>query len=352
MNESTLSPAVKNAVDFRLRRIADVLLLNGSFTDNLGLFKGKMGIAIFMYNYARKIDNETYKNFAGELIDEIYEGISTQTPVDFENGLTGIGWGIEYLVRNGFVEADTDEALTEIDNAIYCSMVQRSILLENSNDLFGYGFYCITRLLGKGNDEDNLNTLIKKQHLIYLTDECERLLILKKYLDFNIKSLRIGTINSIAWFLLEMHKLGLFPSKVDKLLRHLPSELEFTLKTCDDPVEEFVLWHLVRNIVPLINDPELQKKYTAHENMMTDNWREINSENDMLVNIFSSLAWHKLIYVPYLNENKSLPQLNERAFNIIDNEDNWSNRLDKLNKDDIGLTGLAGVGLGLMNESI
>ena len=36
----------QNKVENRLQHIANVLLLNASFTDNLGLFNGKMGIAI------------------------------------------------------------------------------------------------------------------------------------------------------------------------------------------------------------------------------------------------------------------------------------------------------------------
>ena len=109
---------LKQRIDSHLQRIANVLLLNASFIDNLGLLNGKMGIAIFFYHYARYTDNKVYSNYAGELIDEIYEEINKNTPIDFANGLTGIGWGIEYLVKNGFVEADTDVALSEMDAGI------------------------------------------------------------------------------------------------------------------------------------------------------------------------------------------------------------------------------------------
>lgn len=133
MNVSKYTSPVKNAVDLRLRRIADVLLLNASFTDNPGLLNGKMGIAIFLYHYAQQTGIEIYETYAGELIDEIYEMISTQTSVNFADGLTGIGWGIEYLVRSGFIETDTDEALAEIDKAVYKSNLDRSDGSTNSS---------------------------------------------------------------------------------------------------------------------------------------------------------------------------------------------------------------------------
>jgi hypothetical protein len=52
------------------------------------------------------------------LIDEIYEEIHAKTPCDFENGLAGIGWGIEYLIRNKFIDADPNEVLEEFDSQI------------------------------------------------------------------------------------------------------------------------------------------------------------------------------------------------------------------------------------------
>src|SRR5450759_41468 len=103
MNESKLTSTLKSKVDRRLQRIANVLLLNASFIDNLGLLNGKMGIAIFFFHYSRYTGNKAFEDFAGELIDEIYEEISTLTPMNFEDGLTGIGWGIEYLIRHNFV---------------------------------------------------------------------------------------------------------------------------------------------------------------------------------------------------------------------------------------------------------
>jgi len=175
------------------------------------------------------------------------------------------------------------------------------------------------------------------------------LMILKKYLDFNIKSLGMGIINSIAWFLLEMNKSGLFPSKIRRLLQHVPSELEFTSKTIYNPVEEYVLCSLIQNIIPLVDDIEVQNKYKSFSDVAAERWREMNPDNEMLLDIISSLAWHKLTYAPYVKNDKVSDELTNKMFNIIDDENYWSSHLDKLNKDNMGLKGLAGLGLGLMN---
>lgn len=350
MNEPVINPAVKNPVDLRLRRIADVLLLNGSFTDNPGLLNGKMGIAIFLYRYARSTGNEMYGTYAGELIDEIYEAISTQTPVDFANGLTGIGWGIEYLVKNGFVEADTDEALAELDNTVYKSNLDQSLLFDNINGLSGYGFYYISRLRGRVNDDDNQNIIFIKQQLKYLTEACESLLVQKLYPGSDIKKISTETINSIIWFLLEIHMLGLSPGDVEKVFHRLPEYIESGLQSSDDGPGQSLLLRLTENIISSVANTDLQKKLCTILKKKKGQIFDTDSSEDVMVNNFTKKTWQQLVYKPYLTKAKLLQDPAGKIFSIIDDEANWAKRLDKLNKYNMGLTGLAGLGFGLLFE--
>jgi hypothetical protein len=157
------------------QRINNTLLLNASFIDNLGLMHGKMGISICFYHLARQTGNQIYEDYAGELIDEIYEEITANTPVDFENGLAGIGWGIEYLVQKGFIEADTDEVLEEFDNRIFKELIYnipQDIGLLNG--LVGIGAYFLKRIKNKASSDEKIPTLTNKQTLIHLIDELDR----------------------------------------------------------------------------------------------------------------------------------------------------------------------------------
>lgn len=56
-----------------------------------------------------------------------------QIPVDFANGLAGLGWGFEYLVKTGFVEANTAEALQEIDTVIFHRNKDKMIYLKSQS---------------------------------------------------------------------------------------------------------------------------------------------------------------------------------------------------------------------------
>lgn len=101
-----------------LKETALYLMLNASFTRDLGLFRGKVGIAIFFAQYAQFTKETIWDDYAGFLLDEIYEDIHTFLPVNFEDGLCGIGYGIEYLVQNGYMEGNTSDILEQVDSRV------------------------------------------------------------------------------------------------------------------------------------------------------------------------------------------------------------------------------------------
>ncbi|NLV18314.1 MAG: hypothetical protein GXY51_02355 [Bacteroidetes bacterium] len=348
MNQDTGRINLKK-IDDRLKRIANVLLINASFIDNPGLLNGKTGISIFFYEYGRYLNNKIYTDYAGELIDEIYEEIAQNTPLSFSGGLTGIGWGIEYLVKNKFVDADTDEALADIDNAVYRGILNNPLLLESENDLFGYGHYCLSRLRGHENDDDNLTTLIKKEHLIYLIDECERLLVHKRYLEFNILQLSVASINSLLWFLLEVDRLGLFPVKVRKVLGYIPDYV--SKEPSEYRADLLVLNELARRAVNQTSDTGLENQYLLlYESVSEElNRGEDGDGDEKILSDLQSLHLQRLVYGIDIHGDLLKDGSFEKAFSIIDDEENWNRTLEGINKQNLGLTGLAGTGLLLLN---
>ncbi len=332
----------------RLQRIANVLLLNASFLDNPGLLNGKMGIAIFFYHYSRYSKNKIYEDYAGELVDEIYDEINTSTPVNFENGLTGIGWGIEYLVKKGFVQADTDEALEEIDCAIYRHRINSPVLINTGDDLFGYGFYHIARILGHEIDDNDLNTLIKKYHLIFLADECERLLEQKSYSRFNIESLTINSFNSILWFLLEIQKLNIFPVKVERIFKTVPEYIEKEILKTHDNAGQALLLSLVKNLIETVKDNAVRDHLKSTVEKIDNEKIHKDPPYETDVSDFIKNTWQHIVYESYYSDSFYSELFQKALVRLIEDEENWNGRLNELTKDNLGLTGLAGLGLGLL----
>lgn len=141
------------------------LAINGSYLNDLGLFHGKMGIVLFFSELAHASQNSAYENLASNLLGEIYEGIHYDLPINIENGLCGIGWGIEYLVQHGLLEGDTDEILSDIDQKVMEINPLRMKDFSLRRGLGGIAYYVLARLNASRQsatlpfDKDYLNAL-------------------------------------------------------------------------------------------------------------------------------------------------------------------------------------------------
>lgn len=102
----------------REQRIVNALILHAYSLEDPGLLHGKMGITLYFYHLGRNTGNDIFSKFAEDLLDHIINSLYTNLPIDFENGITDIGWGVEYLIQSGFIEANADEILEEFDAKI------------------------------------------------------------------------------------------------------------------------------------------------------------------------------------------------------------------------------------------
>ncbi|WP_352422609.1 lanthionine synthetase LanC family protein [Proteiniphilum sp.] len=191
-----------------LQPFADALL-NRRLSDELGLWNGKMGIAITLFHLSRITQKKEYERQANDLVDEVYNKISNQISYDFAEGLLGIGCGLEYLLHKRFVEGNSDDILLEID------LLTRNIIdmrlmdsLDFGKGVGGIGYYIYCRLRNKSEEEEGLATLKLKEYLIYLIDWLEELL--------SSTGCEIDYMNT--YFLLcRLWKLEVFNYKVEKL---------------------------------------------------------------------------------------------------------------------------------------
>ena len=151
---------MKTDIQSIVQQISDVLLINGGFLNNSGLYTGEMGLVLFFSRYARFIHNDLYLDYAYGLIEKIQRRIHRDTPITYKHGLTGIGSAIEYLVQNGFFEADTDEILEDFDKRIYFTYNIPYLPVEDVIDIW---FYLHWRLSGNSMQKDNIRQFILHQ---------------------------------------------------------------------------------------------------------------------------------------------------------------------------------------------
>lgn len=129
-----------------LGQIVPYLLLNYGFVKDNSLLHGKMGGVLFFNLYAQLTGQQYYRQYADELFDSITESVSIASPLGFEQGLCGIGWGVEYIIRNGLQDGETDDLLEEIDRAVMLRDPLRFQDMSFDTGLQGILFYVTTRM--------------------------------------------------------------------------------------------------------------------------------------------------------------------------------------------------------------
>ncbi len=122
------------------------IILNAFNLSDLGLYRGKMGIVLYFYIYSRYMNEKIYEDYAGELLDNIFDEINIHLPFFFDDGLCGIGWGIEHLAQNNYLRIDTNEILSDLDKFIMQVNPTRIVYKSLDKGLAGLVKYILARL--------------------------------------------------------------------------------------------------------------------------------------------------------------------------------------------------------------
>lgn len=84
------------------------LLLNASEMPDLGVYNGRMKAILFFFSMSGRKSSKIYEDFSFELLEELYELLDQEVPLDFQSGLSGIGWTVEYLIKSKYLATNED----------------------------------------------------------------------------------------------------------------------------------------------------------------------------------------------------------------------------------------------------
>lgn len=216
------------SIEKKLEDINNILRQETPGIKNSGLLNGKMGVSLYFFHLASETETPERQEFAEQLIDEVYEEVSkNQLPPDFENGLAGIAWGIEHLVQHGFVEAETDLILRDVDDKIYRFITTNHVIPAGvQQGVIGYMMYILSRLNGMDPDSKNTSTIIFKRLLTELINR------LGTAIEENKLRIREPRLFDITWDLpISLILLGqcygrnIHTTKIERILEHLTYEV-------------------------------------------------------------------------------------------------------------------------------
>lgn len=170
------------------------LILTSSFLPHLSLNNGKMGSILFFYKYYTITNNSIYRKFAETLLCEITEEIDNTIPVGFFNGISGIGWGVEYLKYKKHIKFNTDNILTFID--LY---IMKFDPLRLEDDSFEYGIEGIVIYILSRFQNSNNNIAFDKSYLNSLFKRCNQIEKKSNHINKYIKYIKNGYIESYSF---------------------------------------------------------------------------------------------------------------------------------------------------------
>lgn len=202
--------------------IINTLLLNSGSVEELGLMRGKMGISLYFFLLAKKTKNTIYQNYAERLVDQVCDKINNIKSLDFENGIAGIGFGIEYLAQKGFLETNTNEVLAEFDEILLQSLTIKPFDKMNIfKGLLGFGIYFLSRIKNSGAKSSNVTTTVNRQILVHIVDELNEKIqvstIFSKQTGFPFNS----DLLVLFYLLTAFYQSDIFNTKVEQILKRI-----------------------------------------------------------------------------------------------------------------------------------
>lgn len=343
------------SIDAQLKLITDLIVKNVSSINNPGLFTGKMGICMYLFYMGRLKNDQTCIDLAETLVDQIFKNIGqTNINTSFDNGLAGIAWSMQHLIRHQYLNRDPDEMFAQLDDEIFKFLTTQNEIPINIRDgLLGYGFYLVSRLTGKDLSMALDHNFLLKRLLITVINK------LYTAVDNNEELLGEPERFRMTWnlpiiliFLSDVRALNIYNHKVDIILNRLASTV-----TSIYPKKYGNRLFLILSLEKLLRQEDLPK-WNDHlrllkEAVQTD--KILDQFPNKNIQLIHGLAGLNLILKLYQNtaDLYEFDQLRAKIIETITESDFWVDieKEEKLHPGVIGLfAGFAGIGISLLDN--
>ncbi|MBD5293921.1 MAG: hypothetical protein HDR79_08470 [Bacteroides sp.] len=114
----------------------------------LGLFHGQMGILIVVAHCSKQWGLSELECVADFLFEHIRLNTRRVDKIGLSTGLSGICWGVEYLVQHGIMPGPADDICEEVDGKIMQTDVRRIDDFSLATGLNGLWLYVKARIQG------------------------------------------------------------------------------------------------------------------------------------------------------------------------------------------------------------
>jgi len=252
-----------NKIEELLQIIANTCVVYGYHIENNGLVNGKTGILLFLYRYVRHTGNEHYQNYA----DDMFEGLIRIAPslsLDFEGGLTGVGWVVSRLLDEELLDGEPNAVLRSIDDAVFSS-----IECDPSKSVLGQAVYLTERLKNKNNlfsFDNRINDIST---------------FILKGLETYKGEFSLYHFNSLLYFIARVYRICDLSQDLDKIIYLMLPLLKQTQNERLYNIEDIVIY---RQIVEMLKS-DLCDKANLLELVLHKPYLEINFDVNQFIRV-------------------------------------------------------------------
>lgn len=300
-------------IDRNLQAIANIVLLNDAKAVNPGL-DGKMGTALLFFHLSRYFKNLEYEDLAEVFLNDALQEMKSSKLIKFSFDLMELGWAIDYLVKNKFIDGGIDDFLLEIDRAMFNYLS----IQQSSNDysaLLKVIPYIVTRSKHIELYCNSKSRSLYNQLLDNILQYCHKVIDNKMG-----KSMAIGELNLIVAFFSEMLNLAYFTIEIRTLLNKVPDLYIDNFHPCNN-YQCFASSNYLTILKQFVGSIELTYKFDmviSHINHLYDKLPMSGYHNNLvgastatlsLINTISTKTdegqkfWSKIVGMMCVNEN-------------------------------------------------
>lgn len=114
----------------------------------VGLFSGQMGVILVSSQCAKQWDMPILDQSADFLFDHISNCIGRINDIGFGSGLSGICWGVEYLVQHCIMPGPANDICEDVDKRIMATDIRRTDDFSLQSGALGLWHYVQARIQG------------------------------------------------------------------------------------------------------------------------------------------------------------------------------------------------------------
>lgn len=152
-------------IESKIHLINDQINSNFQKTTEIGALGGLSGLALFNFQYSRVFNKETTigSTILEKCVLKINEGYAKPT---YCNGIIGLAWVINFLIKENFIDVSNNEILYDIDNYNH-DWIKYSIK-EKNFDFFHGAIGYINYSIDRYNNSTNIKAIEKIEESITL----------------------------------------------------------------------------------------------------------------------------------------------------------------------------------------